>query len=115
MEPVIDDYITRGYAVMRGPEYALVKKTSLFRTVDEVLLQVGERTDILQKHENLRRCRLCGAPKRCKKCGEPQPYNGRYCEMCGVFLLDFRECVDFDAVLSMGAICIFLILSVLVT
>lgn len=115
MEQVIDDYITLGYAVMRGAASALVKKTSLFRTVDEVLLQLGERTDIPQKHdENLRRCRLCGAPKRCKKCGTPQPYKGRYCETCGVFLLDFRECVDFDAVLSIGVICVFLILSVLI-
>jgi hypothetical protein len=115
MEPVIDDYITRGYEVMRGADYALVKKTSLFRTVDEVLLQLGERTDIPQKHdENLRRCRLCGAPKRCKKCGAPQPHKARYCEMCGVFLLDFRECVDFDAALSIGVICVFLILSVFV-
>jgi hypothetical protein len=64
MEPVIDDYITLGYAVMRGAEYALVKKTSLFRTVDEVLLQLGERTDIPQKHdETLRRCR-CRAAHR---------------------------------------------------
>lgn len=115
MEPVIDDYITLGYAVMRGAEYALVKKTSLFRTLDEVLLQLGERTDIPQKHDEiLRRCRLCGAPKRCKKCGTSQPYNGRYCETCGVFLLDFRECLDFDAVLSIGLICVFLILSVFV-
>jgi|APFre7841882630_1041343.scaffolds.fasta_scaffold85202_1 hypothetical protein len=115
MEPIIDDYTTRGYGVIRGAEYALVKKTSLFRTVDEVLLQLGERTDILQKHdENLRRCRLCGAPKRCKKCGAPQPLEARYCEMCGVFLLDFRECVDFDAVLSIGVICVFFILSVFV-
>jgi hypothetical protein len=123
MEPVIDDYITRGYAVMRGAEYALVKKTSLFRTVDEVFLQLEERTDILQKHdENLRRCRLCGAPKRCKKCGAPkrckkcgapQPYDGRYCETCGVFLLDFRECVDSDAVLSIGIICVLFMLSFL--
>jgi hypothetical protein len=114
MEPVIDDYITRGYAVMRGAEYALVKKTSLFRTVDEVFLQLEERTDILQKHdENLRRCRLCGAPKRCKKCGAPQPYDGRYCETCGVFLLDFRECVDSDAVLSIGMICVLFMLSFL--
>ena len=114
MEPVIDDYITRGYAVMRGAEYALVKKTSLFRTVDEVFLQLEERTDILQKHdENLRRCRLCGAPKRCKKCGAPQPLDARYCEMCGVFLLDFRECVDVDAVLSIGIICVLFMLSFL--
>jgi hypothetical protein len=106
MEPVIDDYITLGYAVMRGAEYALVKKTSLFRTVDELLLQLGERTDIPQKHdETLRRCRLCGAP---------QPYKGRYCETYGVFLLDFRECLDFDAVLSIGLICVFLIVSVFV-
>jgi|GEM_PF-2243351 len=113
MELVIDDYITRGYAVIRGADYALIKKTSLFRTVDEVLLQLGERTDTLQKYdEDLRRCRVCGAPKRCKKCGAPQPYKARYCEMCGVFLLDFRECVDLDAVLSIGVICLFLILSV---
>ena len=114
MEPVIDDYITRGYAVMRGAEYALVKKTSLFRTVDEVLLQLDERTDIPQKHdETLRRCRLCGSPKVCKRCGTPQPYDGRYCETCGVFLLDFRECVDVDAVLSIGVICMFFMLSFL--
>jgi len=114
MEQLIDDYITRGYSVMRGAASSLVKKTSLFRTVDEVFLQLEERTDILQKHdENLRRCRLCGAPKRCKKCGAPQPYDGRYCETCGVFLLDFRECVDSDAVLSIGIICVLFMLSFL--
>jgi hypothetical protein len=111
MEHIIDDYITRGYAVMRGESSAIAKKTSFFRTVDEVLLQLGERRDIpLKDDENLRRCRLCGAPKRCKKCGTPQPYKGRYCETCGVFLLDFRECLDFDAILSIGVICVFLIL-----
>lgn len=61
-----------------------------------------------------RRCRLCGAPKRCKLCGTPQPCEGRYCKTCGVFLLDFRECVDLDAVLSIGVICVFFVLSVLV-
>lgn len=115
MEQLVDDYITRGYAVMRGEASSLVKKTSVFRTVDEVLLQLDERTDISQKHdENLRRCRLCGAPKQCKRCGTPQPYEGRYCEACGVYLLDFRECVDVDVVLSIGVICVFLILSVFV-
>ena len=114
MEQLIDDYITRGYSVMRGAASSLVKKTSLFRTVDEVLLQLGERTDIAQKHDDtLRRCRLCGSPKVCKRCGTPQPYDGRYCETCGVFLLDFRECVDVDAVLSIGVICMLFMLSFL--
>ena len=62
----------------------------------------------------LRRCRLCGAPKRCKRCGTPQPYDGRYCETCGVFLLDFIECLDVDASLAIGVICMLLLLLVLV-
>ena len=123
MEQEIDDYITIGYTAERRRDAALVKKINLFRTVDEVLLRLNNSIDTVQTqnedtlslHEHLlRRCRSCGAPKRCKHCGTPQPYDGRYCETCGKFLLDFIECVDVDAAISFGIICIFMILSAVV-
>lgn len=84
MELVIDDYITRGYAVMRGAASALVKKTSLFRTVDEVLLQLDERTDIPPKHdENEAHPR---AYTRCGSCRRQVSTAATFCRYCGAHL-----------------------------
>jgi PrsW family intramembrane metalloprotease len=40
MEQVIDEYITLGYRVERGVETALLKKSGLLRTIDQVLLKI---------------------------------------------------------------------------
>jgi len=90
-------------------DHAVVRFLLQQRSADIVGHICGQKMD----NEILRICRSCGAPKRCKRCGTPQPYDGRYCETCGVFLLDFVECLDVDAVLSIGVICMLLLLPVL--
>lgn len=84
MEQVIDDYITRGYAVMRGWETALVKKSSLFRTVDEVLLKLEEQTELPEirdkdgAHPLEYRC--------CESCRSQISTAATFCRYCGAHL-----------------------------
>ncbi len=84
MELVIDDYITRGYAVMRGRETTLVKKSSLFRTVHEVLLQLEEGTRVSgMQHKN------AAHPleyRRCESCRSQVSTEATFCRYCGAHL-----------------------------
>jgi hypothetical protein len=83
MELVIDDYVTRGYAVMRGAASALVKKTSLLRTVDEVLLQLDERRDIPPKHDENEAHALAYS---CGSCRNQVSTAATFCRYCGAHL-----------------------------
>lgn len=84
MEQVLDDYITRGYTVMRGGESALAKKSVLFRTADEVLLQLDERTAIPPKHDENEA--HPHAYTRCGSCRNRVSAAATFCRYCGAHL-----------------------------
>ncbi len=75
MEQVIDEYITLGYAVERGQETALLKKSGLLRTVDQVLLKIDYTQDTKSQMLNTSRLQDIYDSARTSSIADAQHYR----------------------------------------